>query len=199
MSEPIKYLVDIDLNKNYLRKARFENLAEHPSEPAESQVYYNTTDKCYYYYEIIDNVGSWVSFVNSRQLAALLDEKQDVLTAGEGIDISVNQQGETVISVTNTNTIYEKTFVPTDFTNNVLSIPANEHNCGTSPTLDTVMLTSGTNHQEVDVGYSYDASGNVSIEAKGGFTGFVRLSSAYHDTAALEPALTNILYGSVSP
>lgn len=111
----MKYLIDIDLNKNQLRKARFENLAEAPENPAVGQVYYNTTDKCYYYYEIIDDVGAWVSFVNMRQLRALLDTKQDVLTAGDGINIEVNQQGQTVIS-TETATLYQKTFVVADFT-----------------------------------------------------------------------------------
>lgn len=37
MSSKITYLTDIDLNQNYLRKARFENLAEAPQNPVESQ------------------------------------------------------------------------------------------------------------------------------------------------------------------
>ena len=192
-----KFLTDIDLNKNYLRKARFENLAEAPENPAESQIYYNTTDKSYYFYQIVDNVGEWVGFVNTKQLIEELNKKQDVLTAGEGISIEENQQGDTVISVTNFNTIYEKTFSTSDFINGTMTILASEHNCGTSPVLDTIMMLNNNMYYNVGVCYSHNLSGDVYIEVNNAFNGFLRISSPHHDAAETETTLNNILYGTV--
>ena len=78
----IKYVVDIDLNKNYLKKARFENLAEAPADPAEGQVYYNTTEKCFYFF----HGSSWEKFVKTSELLTLLNE---TLIAGDGVDIKL--------------------------------------------------------------------------------------------------------------
>lgn len=194
----MKYLIDIDLNKNQLRKARFENLAEAPENPAVGQVYYNTTDKCYYYYEIIDDVGAWVSFVNMRQLRALLDTKQDVLTAGDGINIEVNQQGQTVIS-TETATIYQKTFVVADFTNDSLTITKSEHGCGNNPIVTQIMESSnGVDKNVMAVVEINPTNGTVTLSANGGFDGFITLTTPYQNVAAVEPLVNNILYGSVS-
>ena len=194
----MKYLIDIDLNKNQLRKARFENLAEAPENPAVGQVYYNTTDKCYYYYEIIDDVGAWVSFVNMRQLRALLDTKQDVLTAGDGINIEVNQQGQTVIS-TETATIYQKTFVVADFTNDSLTITKSEHGCGNNPIVTQIMESSnGVDKNVMAVVEINPTNGTVILSANGGFNGFITLTTPYQNVVAVEPLVNNILYGSVS-
>ena len=194
----MKYLYDIDLNKNQLRKARFENLAEAPENPAVGQVYYNTTDKCYYYYEIIDDVGAWVSFVNMRQLRALLDTKQDVLTAGDGIIIKVNQQGQTVIS-TETATIYQKTFVVSDFTNDSLTITKSEHGCGNNPIVTQIMESSNGVYKNVMAVIEINpTNGTVTLSANGGFDGFITLTTPYQNVAAVEPLVSNILYGSVS-
>lgn len=197
--QPIEFLSDIDLSKAYLRKARFENLAEAPENPKESQVYFNTTDKAYYYYEIIDNVGSWVKFVNMRQLNALLDTKQDVLTAGEGISIEVNQQGQTVISSVNTNIIYQKNFTASDFSQDTLNILKTEHGCGNSPTVQQIMRVRNGSYESYFANVIINpTNGTVSIQANGGFDGFVVLSTPYQNIGALEPTVNSILYGTVS-
>lgn len=199
MAKLIESVVDIDLKGNSLRKARFENLAEAPSEPKVGQVYYNTTDKCYYYYEVIDDVGSWVSFVNMRQLLAQLALKQDVLTAGEGISIAVNQQtGDTVISSTTLADTYEKTFTASDFTSDTLTILKTEHGCGDNPLISQVaILQNGVYVNTIADTTVNRTNGTVTIKSNGGFDGLIVISSPYRNTATLEASLNNILYGSV--
>ena len=47
----IKYLNNIDLNKNELQNAVVQVLASAPSSPAEGQVYYDSTDDVVKYYD----------------------------------------------------------------------------------------------------------------------------------------------------
>lgn len=51
-----KFLVDIDLNQLELQNATIQNLASNPANGVEGQIYYNTGDKKYKYY----NGTSWV-------------------------------------------------------------------------------------------------------------------------------------------
>lgn len=53
----MKYLSNLDLNKNQLLKARLENLASDPTSPVTGQIYYNTTDNVAY----IWNGSAWLS------------------------------------------------------------------------------------------------------------------------------------------
>ena len=60
-----KYLVDIDLNGNELQNAVIQNLASAPENPKEGQSYYNTTDKKFFIYSVIDATGKSSSLIFS--------------------------------------------------------------------------------------------------------------------------------------
>lgn len=47
----MKYLTNLDLNKNELQNVRLQNLATAPQNPVEGQIYYNTTDKVIYQWD----------------------------------------------------------------------------------------------------------------------------------------------------
>jgi hypothetical protein len=46
----MKYLSNLDLNKNQLLRARLENRTDEPNSPVTGQIYYNTTDNTAYVY-----------------------------------------------------------------------------------------------------------------------------------------------------
>lgn len=48
MSTSTKYGTNLNLNKNELQNAVIQNLATHPSNPKEGQIYYNIVDKTFY-------------------------------------------------------------------------------------------------------------------------------------------------------
>lgn len=44
----MKFLGNVDMNKNEIKNPRVDNLAAAPSSPALGQVYFNTTDRIFY-------------------------------------------------------------------------------------------------------------------------------------------------------
>ena len=205
---------DIDLNKNYLVKARFDNLAEHPEDPMVGQVYYNTTDKCFYFYKEVPPVEQggestfmWERFVNTTEL---IDKLENKLVAGEGVSITrITESGEDKlrISLNANNTIYVKNFTAQDWVEGELSIPKNTaaegaepngHECGSTPVLTQVLKLDNNRYVSIKVGYSHDLQGNAKLYSSVPFAGYVQLSSPYQNPASVEQGLDAVLYGSVS-
>lgn len=58
-----KFLVSLDLNKNQLLNSALQNLAAHPSAPVDGQIYWNTTDKTAYTYDLTNTV--WKDLLGS--------------------------------------------------------------------------------------------------------------------------------------
>ena len=210
--EKIVFATDIDLNKNYLVKARFDNRATAPEEPAVGQVYYNTTDKCFYFYKEVPPVEQggestfvWERFINTHELITKLETQ---LVAGEGVTIERIPNTENLrISLNANNTIYVKNFTASDWSNGELSIPKNSaaegqtpngHECGSTPKLTQILKRDGNNYVSIKVGFSHDLTGNVTIYSSEAFAGYLELSSPYQNPASVEQGLDNVLYGSVS-
>ena len=99
----MKYLGNIDLNKNELQNARVQNLATAPSNPVVGQIYFNTTDHTGYIYD----GTKW------RDIAQIVDlsTKQDTLVSGTNIKTingsSVLGSGDLVIDTGGTYTAGE--------------------------------------------------------------------------------------------
>lgn len=74
----MKYITNIDLNKNELQNARVQNLATAPNNPVVGQIYFDTTDKTGYIYDGTE----W------RDIAAI--QQGATYIAGNGIKIDNN-------------------------------------------------------------------------------------------------------------
>ena len=78
----MKYLSNIDLNKNQLQNVAFQQLATAPSSPVDGQFYFNTTDDQPYYYNGID----WVAM---NGLGASMTGS-DIITAINGAGSTID-------------------------------------------------------------------------------------------------------------
>ena len=76
----IKYLNNLDLNKNQLQNAVIQVLGTAPSTPTAGQIYYNSTDNYVYYY----NGTAWTSFAGDIEEITTSTANQLTVTNGAG-------------------------------------------------------------------------------------------------------------------
>lgn len=65
----VKFLSNLDLNKNELEDSVIQKLATEPTEASEGQMYYNTTEKQLYFYD----GEEWVSTADGGDVLSLKD------------------------------------------------------------------------------------------------------------------------------
>jgi len=76
----IKYLNNLDLNKNQLQNAVIQVLGTAPSNPVSGQIYYNSSDNYVYYY----NGTAWTSFAGDIEQITTTTANQLTVTNGTG-------------------------------------------------------------------------------------------------------------------
>ena len=80
----IKHLTPIDMNKNEIQNAVFQNLAGAPSNPKEGQHYWNTTDKKMYMY----NGTAWQEAGTTYELPTASESVLGGVKVGAGLSIT---------------------------------------------------------------------------------------------------------------
>lgn len=75
------FLTNINLNKNELQNARIQNLAVAPQNPAEGQIYYNTTDKMVYKWDGVQ----WSAMGSAYTLPVATDDVLGGVKIGDGV------------------------------------------------------------------------------------------------------------------
>ncbi len=76
----IKYLNNLDLNKNQLQNAVIQVLGTAPANPVSGQIYYNSSDNYVYYY----NGTAWTSFAGDIEEITTSTANQLTVTNGAG-------------------------------------------------------------------------------------------------------------------
>ena len=76
----IKYLNNLDLNKNQLQNAVIQVLGTAPTSPVSGQIYYNSSDNYVYYY----NGTAWTSFAGDIEEITTSTANQLTVTNGSG-------------------------------------------------------------------------------------------------------------------
>ena len=93
----IKYLNNLDLNKNQLQNAVIQVLGTAPSNPVSGQIYYNSSDNYVYYY----NGTAWTSFAGDIEEITTSTANQLTVTNGTG---PIAQLGLVTATVANNGT-----------------------------------------------------------------------------------------------
>ena len=93
----IKYLNNLDLNKNQLQNAVIQVLGTAPTSPVSGQIYYNSSDNYVYYY----NGTAWTSFAGDIEEITTSTANQLTVTNGAG---PVAQLGIITATVANNGT-----------------------------------------------------------------------------------------------
>ena len=91
------YVTSINLNKNELQNATIHNLSSAPSSPVQGQIYFNTTDKTFYFY----NNTSWVPASGSTEV--IQDVIGSAIVGGVALTSTYDDSaGTTTIDLDNT-------------------------------------------------------------------------------------------------
>lgn len=82
----MEFLTNINLNKNELQNARVQNLATAPQNPAEGQIYYNTTDKTIYKWDGVQ----WSAMGSAYTLPVATAQELGGIKVGSGVTVAAD-------------------------------------------------------------------------------------------------------------
>ena len=175
----IKYLNNLDLNKNQLQNAVIQVLGTAPANPVSGQIYYNSSDNYVYYY----NGTAWTSFAGDIEEITTSTANQLTVTNGAG---PVAQLAIITATVANNGTALATGDQIYDF---VIGTPISDLAAATS-NLDLgsnklINVTDPTNAQDGATKAYVDAAVVGGLTYKGGY-------NATSNTPALDSRATQI-------